>query len=240
MTNQRPFAVFDIDGTLLRWQLYHAVTDRLAKAGHIPASEYKKARDARMVWKKRSGDDSFRSYETTLIRAFESGLKSLSVNDFEDAARAAFAEHKDQVYTYTRDLICELKINGYLLFAISASQAELVGMMADYYGFDDFVATTYEKKQGHFTGKLDLIVHKKPALLAQLIDKHDATSEDSIGVGDSESDVGMLEMVERPIAFNPSKKLFQHADSAGWDIVVERKNMVYKLKVADGRYVLQV
>ncbi len=27
----QPFAVFDIDGTIIRWQLYHALADELAK-----------------------------------------------------------------------------------------------------------------------------------------------------------------------------------------------------------------
>ena len=34
------FAVFDIDGTLIRWQLYHAIADELAKSGHIDAETY--------------------------------------------------------------------------------------------------------------------------------------------------------------------------------------------------------
>jgi phosphoserine phosphatase len=29
------FAVFDLDGTLVRWQLYHALVDRLAKKGYL-------------------------------------------------------------------------------------------------------------------------------------------------------------------------------------------------------------
>ena len=35
MTKGRPFAVFDIDGTLIRWQLYHSIADTLARLGHI-------------------------------------------------------------------------------------------------------------------------------------------------------------------------------------------------------------
>ena len=34
-TQSRPFAVFDIDGTLIRWQLYHAVADDMAKQNII-------------------------------------------------------------------------------------------------------------------------------------------------------------------------------------------------------------
>jgi HAD superfamily hydrolase (TIGR01490 family) len=238
MTEGRPFAVFDIDGTLIRWQMYHAIVDRLAVAGHIPAESYERARDARMRWKHRAGEESFREYEEELVSAYRSALTTLRVEDFQKAAQDTFDEHKDQVYRYTRDLIRELKSKGFLLFAISASQAEIVEMVGRYYGFDDFAGTFYEQEDGHFTGKIELILHRKTQSLKRLIAKHHALRLGSIGVGDSEGDIAMLEEVDRPIAFNPSKKLFHHAQAAGWDIVVERKNMIYELEPKDGRYVL--
>ncbi|MDB5164640.1 MAG: family hydrolase, partial [Candidatus Saccharibacteria bacterium] len=45
--------------------------------------------------------------------------------------------------------------------------------------------------------------------------------------------------VEQPIAFNPSKDLFEHAQKEGWNVVLERKNMVYRLEPQDGRYQLK-
>jgi phosphoserine phosphatase len=48
----------------------------------------------------------------------------------------------------------------------------------------------------------------------------------------------MLEFVEHPIAFNPEDTLFEKAKTAGWDIVIERKNVVYTLKEKDGSYLL--
>jgi phosphoserine phosphatase len=39
----------------------------------------------------------------------------------------------------------------------------------------------------------------------------------------------MLELVQRPIAFNPERELAKIAMKRGWPIVVERKNVVYKL-----------
>jgi FMN phosphatase YigB (HAD superfamily) len=59
MTAPRKFAVFDIDGTLIRWQLYHAVFDQMAKQGHIPADDYQRARDLRMKWKIRESADAY-------------------------------------------------------------------------------------------------------------------------------------------------------------------------------------
>jgi len=76
----------------------------------------------------------------------------------------------------------------------------------------------------------------KPELLKQLVAKHGLTFTDSIGMGDSEGDISMLEMTEHPLAFNPSKILFQQAQKQGWKVVIERKNMIYELEPADGHY----
>ena len=50
----RPFAVFDIDGTLIRWQLYHAIADALAKKGLIDAKTYSAIPGPPIEWKKRA------------------------------------------------------------------------------------------------------------------------------------------------------------------------------------------
>lgn len=79
---------------------------------------------------------------------------------------------------------------------------------------------------------------RKPEKLNELVTKHGASWTDSIAVGDSEGDIPMLSAVERPIAFNPTKMLFDKAKEQGWSIVIERKNMVYRLEPSDGSYLL--
>lgn len=235
----RPFAVFDIDGTIIRWQLYHAVSDQLAKDGLISAEAFARVRRSRMNWKRRTGQDSFLAYESELIKAVDEALAGLSVTDFDKAVDKVFEEYKDQVYTYTRDLIHALQKRSYLLFAISGSPGPIVKKLADYYGFDDFAATKFLAEKGHFTGGKDLSVGKKPQLLTELIARHKADLKDSVAVGDSEGDITMLAMVERPIAFNPTKRLFEHAREQGWEIIVERKNVVYELNSERGGYRLK-
>lgn len=235
----RPFAVFDIDGTVVRWQLYHAISDALANKGIINTQAFKQVRAARMNWKQRRGDESFHDYEQTLVRVFEQALKDLRVQDLTAAADEVFDEYKDQVYAYTRDLIRELKAKQYLLFAISGSPDIIVKKLAHYYGFDDFAASIYESKNGYYTGTIQLSFgNTKPKLLQDLIDKYDATVEGSMAIADSEGDIGMLNMVEQPIAFNPSKQLIQVATKERWPIVVERKNVVYTLNYRSGEYQL--
>lgn len=235
----RPFAVFDIDGTVIRWQLYHAVTDQLAKSGLIDEAAFERVRRLRMDWKRRTGADSFHEYEMELVRVFHESLKDMSVDGFKAAVDTVFEEYKEQVYTYTRDLIRELQSNNYLLFAISGSPDFIVRKMVDYYGFDDFAATNFPSKSGKFTGDKRLSIGNKPRLLQALMDKHGAAAKDSLAVGDSEGDISMLEMAERPIAFNPSQQLFEHARTEGWEIIIERKNVVYRLEADNGRYVLK-
>lgn len=236
----KPFAVFDIDGTLIRWQLYHALADALVRQGAIDTDAFQAIRQARMNWKTRSHETSFRDYEQSLFTLVDQSISSVHVEDFSVACRQVINEYKDQVYTYTRDLIIELKQKGYLLFAISGSQAEIVGQLADYYEFDDFGGSRYEIRDGMYTGKKDLLIsEQKPVYLAELVEKHGATWQGSIAVGDSESDIPLLAKVQQPIAFNPTKQLFEHAQSQRWRIVVERKNVIYKLDTNGDEYTLQ-
>jgi len=238
MKNKMPFAVFDIDGTLVRWQLYHAVADALAKQGIIDSKTYVAIRDARMKWKQRTHEESFKDYEKHLVATYEKLLTKLTTQQFEAAAQTVFEEYKDQVYTYTRDLIKTLKGKGYTLLVISGSQTEIVQKIASYYGFDDCVGSDYHQANGRFTGQKTLTISAKDKVLQSLIAKHHLSLKGSIAVGDSTSDIVMLEVVEQPIAFNPEKKLFEHAKQKGWQIVIERKNMVYKLEPHDGTYLL--
>lgn len=236
----RPFAAFDIDGTIIRWQLYHAIADELASEGHLDPAEYQKVNAAKMKWKRRVGKDSFLDYEQVLVALVNSTITGIEVSAAVKAYSSVINEYKDQVYTYTRDLILELKSKDYLLFAISGSQAEIVKLMAEHYGFDDFGGTTYEIVDNRFTGKNDpLRSTRKPEFLKELVAKHNARWQDSIAIGDSESDIPMLSIVESPVAFNPSSDLFEHAKKEGWDIVLERKNVIYKLQSNDGKYILK-
>lgn len=235
-TKARPFAVFDIDGTLIRWQLYHSVADTLARLGHMDPKLHRRIKDARMIWKRRSG--GFADYERELIAVYDETITGLSREQLEAAAQAVFDEYKDQTYTYTRDLIAELKTKGHILFAVSGSQREIVSKIAGYYGFEDFAASIYEFAGGHFTGQKQVVAWDKKKALEELIDKYNAAYEGSLAIGDSHSDIALLECAETPIAFNPDKSLFEQARRAGWKVVIERKDMVYELEPEGERYEL--
>gem|GEM_PF-108513 len=235
---RRPFAVFDIDGTLIRWQLYHAVVDELGHQGYIDKKSYTAIKQARLVWKRREHQKAFPEYEKQIIKIYDSVITDIGVNKFNKIVKNVFDEYKDQVYTYTRELIKDLKAKGYVLLAISGSPEQAVGLIAGYYGFDDFVGSTYYHKGDKFTGKKTVAALDKKAELDKLLAKHHLGLKGSIAVGDSESDIPLLEAVERPIVFNPTVQLYNKACQNGWEIIVERKNVIYELRDSNGNYIL--
>ncbi|MBI3631583.1 MAG: hypothetical protein HY219_01820 [Candidatus Staskawiczbacteria bacterium] len=65
---------------------------------------------------------------------------------------------------------------------------------------------------------------------SQAVKKEKLTLKDSVGVGDTESDIPFLSLVQNPICFNPNNKLYAHAKKSKWQVVVERKDVIYFLK----------
>lgn len=235
---KKKFAVFDIDGTLIRWQLYHAVVDKLATHGELGKTAKEELRAARMVWKRREHAEAFKAYEQVLIELYEAAVIKIKPEAFDKLVLEVIAEYKDQAYVYTRNLIKELKNDGYMLLAISGSHHELVEQIALHYGFDVCSGTRYERKDAVFSGEKFVASLDKRKGLEEIVEKHDLSYKNSVGIGDSASDIPMLELVERPIAFNPDRTLFETAEQNGWGIVIERKNMIYILEEENGRYVL--
>ncbi len=236
--NMIKFAVFDIDGTLIRWQLYHSVVDRLAKRGFLGEGAYEQIREARMRWKNRESADEFDKYQATLVGVYEKAVIDIPADEFDEIITEVADEYKNQIYTYPLNLAKRLKKEGYFLLAISGSHQEMVGYIARQHGFDDFIGTVFERTESGFSGVASTPVIDKAVALRTLIKKHQLDMADSYAVGDSASDIAMLEMVENPIAFNPNKVLFDVANERGWRVVVERKDVIYELRHEDTQYVL--
>lgn len=233
------FAVFDIDGTLIRWQMFHAIVHHLGKLGYIDAQTHQAIKSARMIWKNRESAKSYGEYESQLINAYRASLANISPDKYQQIVNDVFEEYKDQLFVYTRDMLHDLKSQQYTLFAISGSQSEIIQKLARYHGFDDYAAAELVIKDNRFTGDIITPVIDKATALDDLVKKHRLGYDGSIGFGDTKSDISMLQKVDTPIAFNPNDELYSWAKIQGWQIVVERKNVVYELTHTPQGYYLK-
>lgn len=237
---KQKFAAFDIDGTLFRSGLFQEVAYELMKMGALPDTILEQTTAANREWRHRTHGNAFREFEMLVVNSMDEALPQLRITDYEKAAQRVIKKRADNVYVYTRNLIAELKEKGYFLVAISGSQIELVEPFAKKYGFDGWVGQQWERGEEFFTGKITKTHTGKDRILNKLIEEHNLTLKDSYAIGDSNGDVGMLGMVDNPIAFNPTFELYEKAIKNGWQVTVERKNTMYSLRKnkATGTYEL--
>lgn len=233
---QQKFAAFDIDGTLFRSGLYREVSYELMKMGALPADILEETTAKNREWRHRTHGNAFEEFDMLVVNRVDHSLPQLRIDDYEEAAQIVIAKRADNVYVYTRDLLKKLKTDGYFLIAISGSQTEIVEKFAPYHGFDAWTGQVYERDGERFTGAVTKTHTGKAALLAELAElaaKHHLTYDDSYAIGDSNGDMGLLESVTHPIAFNPTLELRDKAMARHWPIVVERKSLAYTLKWSD-------
>lgn len=226
----RPIAVFDIDGTLFRSSLFLELVERMVDKGLLPGSVREEYADAQEKWMNRAG--SYDEYVEKVVRAFRGNLKGVSYEEASYIAGEIIDEKKHRLYRYTRDMVRDLKAKGYYLLAISWSPRFIVEAFGHELGFDKVYGFFYETgPSGNFTGEVEDVdlIRNKAAVLERAAKKAGLSLDGSIGVGDTESDIPMLELVEVPVAFNPNKALYEHAQKRGWRVVVERKDVIYEM-----------
>lgn len=226
----RKVAIFDIDGTIFRSSLLAELVEALVDKGLLPPKSRDKYEQHHKKWLDREGN--YGKYIEAVIAVFVENLKGVSYKDFMAVSHELIEQKKKHVYCYTRDLIKDLQKKDYFLLAISQSPKIILDAFCEELGFDKVYGRMYEVgPTDKFTGKVidEHLIANKANIVKRAIEKNNLTLKGSIGVGDTEDDIPMLEIVEKPICFNPNSKLFKYGKLNDWKIVVERKDVVYDI-----------
>lgn len=227
----RKIAFFDIDGTIFRSSLLIELINELVEKRIFPKRAGEEIKAKKIAWLDRVG-----KYDDYLQKVVEIHLKYIKGCRVEDVRRAVLDVmyfEKDRVYRFTRDLIKKLKKDGYFLAAISGSPIYMVQEFAEYMGFDKAFGQIIGVENKIFTGDIanENFLNKEKTIKEFLGENNiQIDSKNSIAVGDTDNDIPMLKLVGRPIAFNPNRSFAEFAKKAGWEIVVERKDSIYKIK----------
>lgn len=227
----KPVAFFDIDGTIFRSSLLIELVDQLVKEKVFLKEVVDMYEPSHRAWQNREG--SYEDYIDDVVRAFVAHIKGVHYGVFADVARRVVAVQSKRVYRYTRDLTQELKKEGYEIIAISQSPKTVLDEFCEQYGFDKVYGRVYEiGPQDCFTGTVvdEHLIKNKSNIVKRVFNHNpNLTQERSVAVGDTEGDIPLLESVERPICFNPNQALYTHAKRNNWEVIVERKDVIYKL-----------
>ncbi len=223
-------AVFDVDGTLFRRGLLPALTRRLVNEGIFSERVREELSRDYYAWVERRG--SYETYDRLVVDLFLRELNGVTVADLQRCARAEVEAHGRRLHMYTRDVALRLKQAGHQLVAISGSPQEILDLFLKPLGFDRSWGTVLaQDAKGCYTGEvLHYPFRNKRQVLEEFLKEANLNLEGSVGMGDTFSDVGFLEIVWNPIAFNPNRDLLEVARQRGWPIVVERKDVIYNLQ----------
>jgi len=233
-------AFFDIDGTLYREGLITELFKKLIKYEIIEMDKwYSEVRPEFENWDKRQGN--YDNYLLKMVEIYVQSVKGLHRTQLEFMAKNIIRQKGDRVYTFTRDKIKWHKEQGHKVITISGSPMELIKEMAAKYGFDDYIGTIYKMDDKEtYTGEVIPMWDStsKKSAIEGFIKKYNIDLNKSYSYGDSSGDVTMLEMVKYPTCVNPTRELVSIAKahpylSENLQVTVERKDMIYKLKVKD-------
>lgn len=224
-------AFFDIDGTVFRSSLLIELVEALIKDGVFPDEARDVYHQAYINWRNREG--TYNDYIQAVIKTYMENIKGVHYGDFAEIGKRVVGVHSKRVYRYTRDLLSELKSEGYYTVAISQSPKTVLDQFCTQYGFDKVYGRIYEiGPQDRFTGEVTdaHLIENKANIVKRVFENNlDLERSNSIAVGDTDGDISLLESVDKAICFNPNEVLYKYAVRAGWKIVVERKDVIYHL-----------
>lgn len=241
MGGKKYFAVFDIDGTIARTSLLQQLVRVMVTRGKIGVGPAQQIETVLHDFRQRIADDDFGDYMKKAVDLmFQSMPKGMTVEEYDELIDVVVKTSLTQTYVYTRQLIQSLKHNNYFLISISGSELRAVGTFSKALGFDAWVGQVQYAHDGKkLTGEVQSLGQPKDKILETIITKFQLDKKNSLAVGDTSSDISILNMVDNPIVFNPNQALFKVARENGWMVVIERKDMVYGLSKENNDYILK-
>ena len=226
---KKKLAIFDIDGTVFRKNLHFELIDELSWRGIFSKNARRVLVQIYAKWLEHRG--TYEEYRKKIVSTYAKELKGCSQKDIIEASRKVADFNKNRTYIFARDLIRKLRKENYVIIAISGSPIEVINEYNKHIKFDEVFGSVYETDgQGIYTGKAIFEpVRHKGHLVGQYISEKGISLKGSYGIGDTESDVSFLEMVDYPFAFNPNLNLERVARRRKWKIVVEKKDVIYDI-----------
>lgn len=214
---KRTFAVFDIDWTLHHSSLGVEFLFELSRQGYL---ENELSEDIYRTWRKTADRRAF--FREHFAEIYDTGLRGVPKTNLEHAGRSLAERVELTIFDELRHEIKQSQQADKLMIAISQSPSIAVQPLAELLGFDVCISLEfeYDMYENYLQPRYRSDEEKdKGILLKLLVEKHNLCFADSRAYGDSLDDLPMLELVERPVAVNPSSELRLVAEERGWRII---------------------
>lgn len=239
MEDRKGAGFCDVDGTIFRRQKSWHWMEELAKSGCLSAKQLVSLQEAKAAWERR--EKPFHAHDRLLVGVLLNGVKGIPTAASVQAGRAVVEKYGAHIHTFPRELVRAFADIGCDTFAISGSPGDVIRPFAAKLGMRDIRATEFEVgEDGCFTGKVRedwLSAQDKGDAVIELANAYGIDLRESVAIGDTSTDIRMMEKVGYPICYNPNRELMKEVMRRRWPIVFERKDVWAILKWKAGDYV---
>ena len=156
-----------------------------------------------------------------LVRAAARVAKGWRQDAVRAAGRRALAGLSELVAPFAPQRLAAFRSQGYLLVLATTTPADLIAPFAETMGFDDLIATTFETRDGRYTGRLYEGFVWGTGKLRAVRDwarSRDVDLAECHACSDSIFDVPLLSSVGFPHAVNPDPSLTMVATVRRWPV----------------------
>jgi putative phosphoserine phosphatase/1-acylglycerol-3-phosphate O-acyltransferase len=216
--SSRGAAFFDLDRTLLSGGSGPIIGEALRRVGLLPERQF--------------GIESllFKVFDVIgetwpsmlLTRQGARMSRGWNIELVHKAAAMAAEPLADAVLPYAHKMFDEHRAAGRPLVMATTTPVDLIRPLAEALGFDDVIATTYGRRDGHFDGTIagEFVWGKgKARSVAEWAFDHDVDLDQSYAYSDSYYDTPLLSIVGHPRAVNPDPRMVAVATLRRWPIV---------------------
>jgi putative phosphoserine phosphatase / 1-acylglycerol-3-phosphate O-acyltransferase len=212
-------AVFiDLDRTLLCRASGQVINHALIQEGVLPEGSSLPGDQLLYAVNDRLGENLF---SMGLVRAAARVARGWRQVQVQAAGRRAVAALSELVAPFAPQRLAEFRAEGHRLVLSTTTPVDMIAPFAEALGFDDLIATTYETKDGRYTGRLyEGFVWGTGKLRAvrEWAADNGVDLADCHACSDSIFDVPLLSSVGSPHAVNPDPSLSLVAAARRWPV----------------------
>lgn len=210
----KKIALFDLDRTIYNTHSFFELVEYVIKQGRVKQETWEDIQNLLKEYK--LGNATYSDTANKLLVTFAKDLDGQEYDTLYSDVCDFFTNNKQNFYPYFEKILPTLHID-YDVFIITTNAQYVAQAVVDLFGLEGFIASEFEVVESVFTGKVTKSLANGKSMVSNLLEKYG--KEDSIACGDSENDIGMLELVDHPVCINPTDELKEFADKEGWDSV---------------------
>lgn len=220
----KPFAAFDVDGTIFKSSLAEKVVEGCIEEGVFPSEPFDAVYANKRRWHVNNNEGVYQAYLHRLVGTFVEQMAGVEVERFDQVTEKMLQQQAVRKFGFPRMLMRRIQASHFLL-AISGSPNILVEPFLRDLDISTTFGSEFEVEDGRFTGEASS-VGNKAVLLKGLVERGDVLREGSVAMGDTIGDVPMLEYADVPLMFNASRTLTGYGSEFGWTRINEVKDQI--------------